>query len=364
MASTGSVVEEGLDSPPRPDRPSSAWLTAVVAFALGLGIGVLAVGPVPTVAPTATVVASPEDLEPVTTTTLPEDGGISTRVPSFPDALVAVARTTSSSLDHVLWPHSGPLNTRPMAGAESARFDASGLFLALSSRLPASDLLVLSMGRFNQVRPVATGVNGFAWHDSEPALLSYTTEVDGMWRLHVVKANFSSDVIVEAPAPGGRVVAWGDWGWAIQSSPSQVRLLNPSGEFKDEEAGLAYDSRADGWLFIVGDRPKLVSAGGGVLALDTDLNVGRLAAAEFSPDGGRIALAGERGVNVLDLESLVVDELGGGLTTEVTWSTDSRFVIAPAGSGVVIYDVHTASSYQVLRGRSILAVSVVGGNRT
>ena len=165
--------------------------------------------------------------------------------------------------------------------------------------------------------------------------------------------------VVPAPAPGGRVAAWGDWGWAIQTSPTQVTLLNQHAEFRDQEAGVVYDSRPDGWLFVVGDRPKLVSAGGGVLALDADLGIGRLAAAAFSPDRTRVAVVGERGVNILDLESGAVDQLGGGPTAQATWSTDSRFVIAPGGSGVVVHDVHTASSYQVLEGNSIMAVEVV-----
>lgn len=362
MTVMGRVVEEGLESQSRGDRPKSPWLPAVVAFALGLGIGVLAVmpPPVPT-PPPADIVDEPE--EPVETTIAVEDSGVSVHVAAFPDALVAVARTAGSSLEHILWPNSGSLNIRPMDGAESVSFDRSGLFLALTSRVPGSDGLVLSAGRFNQVRTVATDVTSHAWHDSETAVLSYTTESEGLWRLFVVKSNFAPEVILEAPAPGGRVVAWGDWGWAIQTSPAQVTLLNQRAEFKDQEGGVVYDSRPDGWLFVVGDRPKLVSAGGGVLALDIDLGIGRLASAAFSPTGDRVALAGERGVNILDLESGSVDQLGGGLTAQATWSTDSRFVIAPGGSGVVVHDVHTASSYQVLRGHSIMAVEVVGSSR-
>lgn len=359
MTVMGRVVEEGLEAQPHHDPPKSAWLHAVVAFALGLGIGVLAVRPPPVSAPPpGGIVDNPE--EPVETTVAAGDGGVSADVPAFPDAIVAVARTTGSSLEHLLWPNSGRLNIRPMAGAESVSFDRSGLFLALTSQVPGSDGQVLSVGRFNQMETVATGVTGHAWHDSETAVLSYTTESEGTWRLFVVKASFAPELILEAPAPGGRVAAWGDWGWAIQTSPTQVTLLNQHAEFRDQEAGVVYDSRPDGWLFVVGDRPKLVSAGGGVLALDADLGIGRLAAAAFSPDRTRVAVAGERGVNILDLESGAVDQLGGGPTAQATWSTDSRFVIAPGGSGVVVHDVHTASSYQVLEGNSIMAVEVVG----
>jgi hypothetical protein len=359
MTVMGRVVEEGLDSPPPRDPSNSGWLLAVVGFALGLGIGVLAVGRPPPPLPEPGTPLAVDLEEPVDTTAVPEDGGVSVAVDGFADALAAVSRSTGSSLQHLLWPPSGKLNIRPMAGADEARFDRSGLFLALSNQVPGSNRAVLSMGRFNQISTIATDVTGYAWHDAETGLLAYTTESEGVWRLQVAKGGFASRVILEAPAPAGKIVAWGDWGWAIQSSPSQVTLLNADGQFKDQETGTAYDSRPDGWLFVVGDRPKLLSAGGGVQALDVELGIGRLVAASFSPDGHLVALAGERGVNVLDLDSQSVQPLGGSLATEVSWSSDSRFVMAPAGSGVVVHDTHTASTYQVFAGHSVLAVAVL-----
>jgi hypothetical protein len=52
----------------------------------------------------------------------------------------------------------------------------------------------------------------------------------------------------------------------------------------------------------------------------------------------------------------VAEPFGGSAVSSVAWSSDSRFVIASSGSGVVIHDIDTIDRYQLLAGHGILAI--------
>lgn len=347
------VVEEEVGLPLRAEPSRAPWVLAVVGFALGLGLGVLVVGPPPT-QPTPTTVA--EDLD---EDAQPEDHGVSAEVDGFPDALVAIGRTAGSSLDHLLWPHGGALTVRPMSGGEAPRLDASGLYIALTNHVPGQPGAILSVGRFNQISTVATDVTSYAWHDGQSGVLAYTTEIGGTWRMFLVKGNFRSELVTEAPAPGGRLVAWGDWGYALQTGPQEVTLLTPDGVFKDVEAGVALDSHPDGWLFLMADRPKLVTSGGGVLAIDVPLEGGRLGGAVFSPDAQGIALMAERGIQVVEPRTGVTAFFEAPATTSAVWSSDSRFVVSSSSRGAFFHDTHTASTYRALDSHVLLDIGVI-----
>ena len=366
MANNIQVVEDGVGSSQERRAPQPSWLLGVVGFALGLGLGVLVVGPPPESAPgttVATVELDETSAEPTVATDV-EDApaiGVAGVVPEFPDAIVAIARTTGTALDHVLWPREGELRVRSMTGGRNVLLDVGAQFIAMSDGVPGLDGVLLSMGRFNSIQPVASGVVGYSWHDSENALLGYTQLADEGSRLYTVRANLSRAPVADLPSPNAVVAGWGDWGWAIQQEPNEMVLLTPDGQFKDSEPGVALATHRSGWVFAMeGGEAKLVSAGGGVRRIPGPLGVGNVVAATFSPDGASVAVAGTDGLAVFEVESQEVVGLSEFSTPSVSWSSDSRFVLAPSPSGAVVIDLNDdVAGYPVLRNHSIVAIGVV-----
>ncbi|HEU4894197.1 MAG TPA: hypothetical protein VFT85_00040 [Acidimicrobiia bacterium] len=364
MSERAHVLEDGVDSTPAPPSSRPSWLVGAVGFALGLGLGVLVVSPGPDTTDDTPVPTTVAAESPVTTIEEPvATPGVAAAVPGFPDAIVAVARTSSTSLDHVLWPLEGEPRIRSMAGGDDVVLDAGSVFIAMSDGVPGIDGYLLSMGRFNSIQPVAAGVVSYAWHDSEGARLAYT-QLDGETsRLLTVRADLDPTPVVQLPTASAEVVGWGDWGWAIQQTPDEIVLLTPDGAFKDSEAGVAVATHESGWVFAVeGDEVKLVSAGGGVRRIQAPLDVGTVRGAVFSPDGSKIAVIGSTGVSLLVIETQEVMQLMGFATPSVSWSSDSRFVLAAAPLGLSVIDLAVEGAivgYSVLDPYSAVAVGVV-----
>jgi hypothetical protein len=363
MSERAHVIEDGVESAPGSPATRPSWLLGAVGFALGLGLGVLVVSPGPGTAedtPVPTTVAATES--PVTTLDVPADElGVAEAVPGFPDAIVAIARTSSSSLDHVLWPLEGDPRIRSMAGGDDVVLDAGSVFIAMSDGVPGIDGALLSLGRFNSIQPVAAGVVSYAWHDSEGARLAYTQLGGEATRLFTVSADLKPTPVVELPTATAEVIGWGDWGWAIQQTPDEIVLLTPDGDFKDSETGLAIATHESGWVFAVeGDEAKLVSAGGGVRRIQSPFSVGTVRGATFSPDGSKIAVIGATGVALLVIETQEVTQLMGFTTPSVSWSSDSRFVLAAAPLGLAVIDLEAIDAgYSVLDSYAAVAVGVV-----
>lgn len=357
MADNVGVVEDGVATEPSGQRSRPGWILAATGFVMGLGLGILVVNPAPeTAAPPVTEAPSGGVGTPTTVASRPGDLGVAASVPEFPDTLIAVARTTGSTLDHHLWPRQGELRTRPMPRGLNIRLDSSARFIALSEPVPGSEGVVLSIGRFNQINTVAADVTSYAWHDSVSGVFSYTTETDGVWQLYVVRSSFASELITETTEFGGPLVGFGDWGWAVQSAPNEVRLLTSEGVMKDVEPGIGYASHPDGWVFMMDDRPKLVSSGGGVVRLDADLEIGKVSAAAFSPDRTKVAIGGERGWAILDTTSATVEASVGFPPLSLAWSSDSRFALSAGGTGVIVHDTESGEPYFLFRGTVVLAV--------
>lgn len=362
MSDRLQVIEDGVapTPEPRPSRPS--WILVLLGFVVGLGLGVLVVQPDPGAdleAATATSTTA------ATTTTTAGDEplagqGVADVVPEFPDAIVGVARTSGSALEHVLWPVSGEPIVRAMTGGNNVILDAESQFIAMSDEVPANEGDLLSLGRFNTIRALTTGVSSYAWNDSTVGLLSYTAQDGENTALYTVRADLQSVSIVESLGPDVTVVGWGDWGWALQQRPDEIVLLNAEGQFKDSETGVALATHESGWVFAVdGDHEKLVSSGGGVRLLDAELSVGTPRTASFSPDATKVAVAGTFGIEVLDLESDRVVSLADFPAPSLAWSSDSRFVVAPTAAGVVVFDLEDPTrSYLSLRDHWFLTVGV------
>jgi hypothetical protein len=351
------VVEDGAGEVDARPREKSGWVLAAVGFGLGLALGTLIAGPGELPGPTemtdVTDGASSDDT--AETSDDSSDQGVSGEVPEFPDALVAVADTVGSGHDYLLWPVAGTLVTRSMTGGGDVQLDSTGRFVALSEDVPDLPGLLLSMGRFNGMRPISSRVTSFEWHDSQAGKLAYTIENDVEWRLYRVTGGFTPSLVTTGTLEGGTVAAWGDWGYAIQLPDDRVRLLTPSGEPKDVESGVALASHESGWILVNDGELKLVSAGGGVRELAGSDVPETILAASFSPDGSRAGVLTRLGVVIVDLNDSEEDTLAPGVRGGwVTWSSDSRFVVAPASSGVSIYDVSSDESHDVLFGRDIL----------
>ena len=366
MANNIQVVEDGVGSSQERGPSQPSWILGVVGFALGLGLGVLVVGPTPEEAPgsTAATVELDETSSETTVVAVDEDPsaiGVVGVVPEFPDAIVAVARTTGTALDHVLWPREGEVRVRSMTGGRNVLLDKGSQFIAMSDGVPDLDGVLLSMGRYNSIQPVASGVVGYSWHDSESALLGYTQLAGEGTRLYTVRANLRRTPVADIPSPNAVVAGWGDWGWAIQQEPNEIVLLTPDGRFKDSEPGVAFATHRSGWVFATeGEDVKLVSAGGGVSRIPGPLGVGTVVDATFSPDGARVAVAGTAGMAVLDIESQEVIGLSEFSSPSVSWSSDSRFVLAPSPSGAVVIDLSgEVAGYTVLRNHSVVVIGVV-----
>lgn len=354
------VVEDGVDERSPRGHARSSWPLVAAAFVLGLTLGSVASSPsdrgdATETSPDPTNLMAPEE------PSLDEYGsGISDLVPEFPDALVAVGDGIGSGHDYLLWPVGGPLVSRSMTGGDDVSLDATGQFVALSEEVPGLEGVVVSIGRFNRIRSVASGVTSFVWHDSRSGELAFTTETDDEWLLRRVTGSFSPSTVAAGPPDGRSVVAWGDWGFALQAPDKRVVLLNPSGEMKAVEPGYALASHRSGWLLVEDDDLKLVSAGGGVRRLDLEDVPTPVFAAAFSPDGDRVAVAGRLGVSVYDLAAESTSaRLSGYPGGWVAWSSDSRFVIAPAQSGIVVHDIATGESVQSLVGHNVVTAQVL-----
>jgi hypothetical protein len=106
----------------------------------------------------------------------------------------------------------------------------------------------------------------------------------------------------------------------------------------------------------------LVSTSGVVSALDTSLDsIGGAGAAEVSPDGTKLAVVGVSGLEVLpfDGEGEVIHASFTTVPSQITWSSDSRFVIVPWAGGIIVVDTVETGRYEDLTGQRVLAVAVI-----
>ncbi|MFP4074193.1 MAG: hypothetical protein ACLFVZ_09160 [Actinomycetota bacterium] len=355
MTSKSMVVEDGVEETRPPRRPRPHWILVAVGLGLGFTMGTLVTtGPDLGEEATTTQTSVAEQLS------SPDSAGISSVVPDFPDALVAVGGGVGAGVEVWHWPSDGPLVTGGLTDGEGVRFDATGQFVAVTEPIPGLQGYLLSMGRFNRIMPVRSGVTSFAWHDSRSGEVAFTTEDEGRWQLYRAARTLVPQIVLDGRFETGSVIAWGEWGYAIQIEDEQVALVNAEGEFKDFEEGEAYASHESGWVFMTDQDLKIVSAGGGVRRLiPLPDRLDPISAASFSPDASKVVMAGRFGVVVLDRDTEELIELSPAIPGDwITWSSDSRFVLAPAQSGIYVHDLKTGDTHHVLTGRSVAAASV------
>jgi hypothetical protein len=363
MASDVRVVEDGLEQRPPVRRSPSAWVWLVTGIAVGLLFGVVLFTPSTADVDELPAAATPPPIASIEEPANPQ--GIADAIPGFSDALVVVTSDDGQSLNHILWPVERDKVTRSLPGGDSGKvsFDVSGTWIATATHVPDAEGFVLSMGRATFLAPLASNVASFSWHDEEPAFLSYTQIVDRQWLLWVVGPDRSPDLIARGLDDRGDVAAWGEWGWALQTQSGVVTLLTSSGEINEVYEGIVLDSHPTFGVVIDDDGLMLVSTSGVVRTLDTSLDsVGGAGAAEISPDGTRIAVVGIDGLKVLpfDGEGELIHAPFTAGPSQVTWSSDSRFVIVARAGGIIVADtVEAGRTYEDLTSQRVLAVAVI-----
>lgn len=363
------VIEDGAERSLRERPPTRPWVWILVGLAIGVGFAVVIATPSSTDPIPEAVEDTVVDLDPVAPKDTPV--GVADVVPGFPDALVAVTRTGRQNLAHLLWPIAGDSVIRPLpVGAfGEAEFDVTGTWLAISTRVPDTGDTFLSMGKPSSLRPLASDVRGFAWHDSQSGLLAYTQVTDDGWQLSISNAGREPYVVASDSENLGAVAAWGDWGWAIQSLEAEsesITLLTTAGGIKSVVEGTVLDSSPFGSILMVDDQVRILSAGGGLRSIHVEpAALGGVFAGAISPDGTSAALLGSLGLNVISIAG-AVPELTVPFTTainKVSWSSDSRFVIIPFLSGVIVVNVESGESWEELKAHTVIESAVIPLNR-
>jgi hypothetical protein len=372
-------VELSGEDDPSPDGPGlgggkGVWL--LVGVGLGFAFSLLFNNAVPEVGP-----ATPGG---ATDTTVASVSGIGAVIPGYPDGMnILVSPGEGRALEVLTWPLQGepfyrsiPLGDIDLDG--TAQFDASGQFLAATTATP--DGLVLRGGRPNTFGVVASGVTGFAWHDSNPADLAWSTFEDGELQIWVSEDAGLGEVVVSGVGLGDHVVAFGDWGFAVtevsgtfdEAPTFRTRLFDASGETMATFDGQVMSSHDSG-LLVVEHRGEtsvisVLSDHSGieiVADITSALSDPSVVGASFSPTGERIAVTGFSGVTVLTLNDLGDSEffdIRAG-SDAISWSSDGRFVLISLFRGVSVLDTELDEITSILENETTRSVAAtpIGG---
>lgn len=345
MASAPKVVEEDREQT-RQKRPLSPWMWLMVGVVLGVGSSIL--------------VLRGGDRQALTTATTSTGStvvtqlGIGDVVEGLSDSLVAVARR-EGQLELLHWPSEGEMFTQaiPVGAADPPRpavFDAVASRIATLLSAPEEADGVLHAGVPGEAAIVATGVTGYAWHDTIASDLAYTTFGDGemlLWSLPDPIAD--ARLVTRIVGVSGGVRDWGDWGYALQDEGrGSFLLLTSTGEIRTTQPGRILDSDGAGWLAVDDGGVRLVSSGGGVAA-GPELE-GAARAARFAPEGDALAVLSADGATVVSLDggTTLVESGERAGVPEIAWTSDGRFAAYPAVTGIVLLDTTDGGSDHIL----------------
>jgi hypothetical protein len=343
MSGEVRVLEESVEREPRQAAPAP-WTWLLIGFVVGIGAGVVFLAPA--LSPTATTQPEVEETAPVVPGRPSEESGIADVVTDFPDALVGLAETQLGSYEYVLWPYASDSLIRGLPlPATGGTIDVSGTWVAGVMDLPESGGAVLSMGQVGAIQPVATKVDSHSWHDSREGQLAYIIDAGAESQLWTTSLVGGSREIVALPGlpADSKIVTWGDWGYVVSHPESGgFDLLTPDGELKTNVDGVPVASHPSGWVLVVDEGiTRLVSSGGGVRGIPDFPRVeGSSLGGAISPDGERVAVIGANGLAVgrVDGSEKSVLMNTGFRTAQVSWSSDSRFVMAPSTRGATVFD--------------------------
>lgn len=351
------VQADGVEIEPGTPRSSSPFLPFVLIMILVLGFVAISVArpdsePV-SVAETDSPLERPADLRDA-------ELGIGEVITGFQDALVGIAEAPEGSVVHLLWPNSRPVVTRETSDGTDIAFDRSGVFMATTSILPGRSGQSLVAGRVNSLDPIAESVTSFAWHDGVAGLLGYVVDRGDRWEIWRVNSGFAGSLEIEGGTPTPELVAWGEWGYALQHG-AEITLFTKDGDHKAGYQGQVLTSRGDGWLLVAGETVDLLSAGGGVVRLPFQPDrVGLIKSASFSPDGKSVAVVGSEGILVSPIgDGGETIEFAVSDASEAIWSAEARFLIVPRLEGISIFDLRSVNQYSLLEDHEFRSVGII-----
>jgi hypothetical protein len=361
----GDLVTEDLAEPveaPAPRRSRGGAPGLVLGIGIGLAGGLL-FGVFDR--------ASPEDV-----LDSPDPIPAGELLPGFEAGLSVAAGGDNQSLEFVEWPPavSGrPLERSPLPFGDLGvtvlpTFDISGHFVAVGVPLRATGGSSLYAGPVGAIGAVGHPVTGHAWHDSVPALLGFSTEVDGEVGIWWIDGNVRSEhnaTSVEGLA-GARMVALGDWGYALQHG-EEVVVVDGGGEILRTHRGQFQDSLPEGWLLLRRDGQPIRVAPDGVeesiqlgaevddvlAVLDT---VGDWWASAFAGRPDAIALLGRRGLAII--ESGVISLVDTDSQRPFLAVGSGYLAYIRQGGGIVMVDLGSGADFEVLVDMSVRAVAI------
>ncbi|MGA8040935.1 MAG: hypothetical protein WCA93_12580 [Acidimicrobiia bacterium] len=357
MVSPPNVLEDARESEPsRAEGPRLGWLLA--GAVIGAGLTVLALGVNTSAPPTETTV------EGLSTRAIGE--GIGDQITGFPDGLVAVRRSNGQTLDLLTWPVAGESYVRniPIGSASPPQlvaFDSAGRRLATIVPLESKSPGVLYAGIPDLARVIATSVTGFAWHDTEPGTLAYSTLSDGQLSIWTVGGTLADPALLTRAigVPGG-VAAWGDWGFVIDDEKAGIiTILNSLGEIVSAYSGHLLGVGPDGVVAMDDGSLRVIDAAGSPARRVAD--DGSFSVARFSPDAQWIALLTETGLSVLsasDGSMLAEFEARPGFP-QVTWSSNGRFVVFPGTRGLFVAEPNTGELAETMSADVFISAGVL-----
>jgi hypothetical protein len=279
--------------------------------------------------------------------------GIGEEIPGFPDGLMAARRGEGRSLEVVIWPQSGDPSVRSVPFGVSSppdpvAFDVSGRLSATLVPTPDEVTNILYAGVPEAAPIISLDVTGYAWHDSVPEVLAYTTFQNGETRLWVTRGNLArSELFARAVGIEGGVAAMGLWGFAVQDG-EDVALFDDFGDITQLGTGRILGSDPTGWLAVDDNGLTLLNVDGSSRVIPTGAS--SLLDATFSPDGALIAVLTGDGLTVFSLgegiEVAATSEHPG--VPQVVWSSDSRYAMYPGVHGVYVLDTSDGTIRQVM----------------
>jgi hypothetical protein len=333
-----TLPHEPVPAPP-PLRSGHKW-TAVLLVAAGIAFGFL-------IGQDTSQNAAPDDVESdeaVTSTSVPADSVVAVDPPAeevadFPGTILA---SVEFGRGLVTWPGDGtPLKVRLTSDAAAAAYDASQSRIAVTLPEYGTNRFALHVGRPGDLRFVASGVTGFAWHPTDPSAIAWVEQAEDGFSL--LKADIDDSSIAAMPITAlpdaVRPVAWGSWGFALQGD-NGLTTLAPSG---------VSISNADAQFVAAGSDGRLVVALPAGIPLSSDwavagpdlANVRALerfdaveehpTAAAILPRSGRIVLVSNRfgdGSDLARIEILSADGTSqavirsGMIADSIAWSPD------------------------------------------
>lgn len=258
---------------------------------------------------------------------------------TFPGTILASVRFGRGL---VTWPGDrGPTTLDLASDVRTAAYDAAQRLVAVTVPELGTDALALHVGTPGDLQFVASGVTGFAWHDSEAGAIAWVGEADAGFTLMTARV---SDGVVERTLVGARservrAVAWGSWGYALQGDEG-LTTVAPGGETIAHDDVQFVAAGDDGRLIVA--RPAGIPLSSDWVITDSSLEdqrpLGRFrdleehpTAAAILPGSGRVVLVSNRfgeGSDLARIEILAADGSpeavirSGMIADSIAWSGD------------------------------------------